>query len=406
MSDRKIYVYCHMDNEDILVGYLWVNIKGQNETSTFQYANSWLEHKAAFPIDPSLYLTSTPQYADKPLFGCFTDCAPDRWGRVLMNRFEKTRAKEENRQPKQLNNVDFMMLVNDDARQGALRFKDDPEENFMFPADIKPIPPLIRLPELLSAAEKIDEHLETSEDLKLLLAPGSSLGGARPKASVIDREGDLCIAKFPKKDDYGNTVLWEAVALTLAKDSGINVPSWQIKEVMGKSVIIIKRFDRDKNKRIPFASAMTLLGASDGDKSYSYQNIADVIRQFSSNPKNDLSELWRRIVFSVLISNTDDHLRNHGFLRLDNNGWRLSPVYDINPSVDNTSFLSTMISDGDNSANIENALSVSRYFELPDQIANNIITEVRSAVSTWKKMAKQLGLSREEINSREVAFKV
>ena len=406
MSDRKIYVYCHMDNEDILVGYLWVNIKGQNETSTFQYANSWLEHKAAFPIDPSLYLTSTPQYADKPLFGCFTDCAPDRWGRVLMNRFEKTRAKEENRQPKQLNNVDFMMLVNDDARQGALRFKDDPEENFMFPADIKPIPPLIRLPELLSAAEKIDEHLETSEDLKLLLAPGSSLGGARPKASVIDREGDLCIAKFPKKDDYGNTVLWEAVALTLAKDSGINVPSWQIKEVMGKSVIIIKRFDRDKNKRIPFASAMTLLGASDGDKSYSYQNIADVIRQFSSNPKNDLSELWRRIVFSVLISNTDDHLRNHGFLRLDNNGWRLSPVYDINPSVDNTSFLSTMISDDDNSANLENALSVAQYFELSDETANNIITEVKSAVSTWKKVAKQLGLSQEEINSREVAFKV
>ena len=395
-----------MDNEDILVGYLWVNIKGQNETSTFQYANSWLEHKAAFPIDPSLYLTSTPQYADKPLFGCFTDCAPDRWGRVLMNRFEKTRAKEENRQPKQLNNVDFMMLVNDDARQGALRFKDDPEENFMFPADIKPIPPLIRLPELLSAAEKIDEHLETSEDLKLLLAPGSSLGGARPKASVIDREGDLCIAKFPKKDDYGNTVLWEAVALTLAKDSGINVPSWQIKEVMGKSVIIIKRFDRDKNKRIPFASAMTLLGASDGDKSYSYQNIADVIRQFSSNPKNDLSELWRRIVFSVLISNTDDHLRNHGFLRLDNNGWRLSPVYDINPSVDNTSFLSTMISDDDNSANLENALSVAQYFELSDETANNIITEVKSAVSTWKKVAKQLGLSQEEINSREVAFKV
>ena len=406
MSDRKIYVYCHMDNEDILVGYLWVNIKGQNETSTFQYANSWLEHKAAFPIDPSLYLTSTPQYADKPLFGCFTDCAPDRWGRVLMNRFEKTRAKEENRQPRQLNNVDFMMLVNDDARQGALRFKDDPEENFMFPADIKPIPPLIRLPELLSAAGKIDEHLETSEDLKLLLAPGSSLGGARPKASVIDREGDLCIAKFPKKDDYGNTVLWEAVALTLAKDSGINVPSWQIKEVMGKSVIIIKRFDRDKNKRIPFASAMTLLGASDGDKSYSYQNIADVIRQFSSNPKNDLSELWRRIVFSVLISNTDDHLRNHGFLRLDNNGWRLSPVYDINPSVDNTSFLSTMISDDDNSANLENALSVAQYFELSDETANNIITEVKSAVSTWKKVAKQLGLSQEEINSMEVAFKV
>lgn len=405
MSDRKIYVYCHMDSEDVLVGYLWVNIKGQNETSTFQYTSSWVENPEAFSIDPALYLTTTPQYTENPLFGVFTDCSPDRWGRLLMNRFEKTRAKEENRQPRRLNDVDFMMLVNDEARQGALRFKEDPKGEFLFPPRIKPIPPLIRLPELLSAAEKIDENIETSEDLKLLLDPGSSLGGARPKASVIDNQGDLCIAKFPKKDDGNNIVLWETAALTLAKDAGINVPNWQIREILGKSIIIIKRFDRNKTKRIPFVSAMTLLGAKDRDNSYSYQNIADIIRQYSSDPKADMVELWRRIVFSVLISNTDDHLRNHGFLRINDKGWRLSPVYDVNPSSDNTSSLSTMISEGDYSATLENALSVAEYFEVSSERADKIISEVKNAVSNWRAVAKQLGISQAEINQMEVAFK-
>lgn len=406
MPDRKIYVYCNMDNEDILVGYLWVNIKGQNETSTFQYTSSWVENAGSFSIDPALYLTTTPQYAENPLFGVFTDCSPDRWGRLLMNRFEKTRAKEESRQPRRLNNIDFMMLVNDEARQGALRFKADPNGEFMFPPRIKPIPPLVRLPELLSAAEKINEHIETSEDIRLLLEPGSSLGGARPKASVIDNDGDLCIAKFPKKDDNNNIVLWEAVALTLAKNAGINVPSWQVQEISGKSVIIIKRFDRNKTKRIPFVSAMTLLGAKDGDNSYSYQNIADIIRQYGSDPKADMIELWRRIVFSVLISNTDDHLRNHGFIRIDDKGWRLSPVYDINPSSDNISALSTMIAEGDYSATLENALSVAEYFGLLPEAANRIISEVEHAVSKWKNVAKQFGIRQAEINHMEVAFKV
>ena len=405
MSDRKIYVYCHMNDEDILVGYLWVNVKGQNETSTFQYVSSWVENPKSFSIDPALYLTTTPQYTDRPLFGVFTDCSPDRWGRLLMNRFEKTRAKEENRQPRRLNNVDFMMLVNDEARQGALRFKNDPDGEFLFPPKIKTIPPLIKLPELLSAAEKINENIETSEDLKLLLDPGSSLGGARPKASVINNEGDLCIAKFPKKDDNNNVVLWEAVALTLAKNAGINVPSWQVQEILGKSVIIIKRFDRNKTKRIPFVSAMTMLGAEDRDNSYSYQNIADIIRQYSSDPKTDMIELWRRIVFSVLISNTDDHLRNHGFIRVDDKGWRLSPVYDVNPSSDNTSSLSTMISEGDYSATLENALSVAEYFGLSSEVANAIIAEVKKAVSNWKNVAKQFGIPQAEIKLMEVAFK-
>ncbi len=406
MADRKIYVYCELDGQDVFVGYLWSHIKGRNETSSFQYADSWLNNPKAFAIDPNLYLTYGTQYSNNPLFGVFTDCAPDRWGRVLMQRFEQTLAKEEKRSPKTLNEIDYMMLVNDDARQGALRFKDDPSSEFLFPADIKPIPPLIKLPELLSASEKITDNQETANDLKILLAPGSSLGGARPKASVVDNEGNLCIAKFPKKDDVGNVVLWEGVALTLAKEAGIDTPEWSIKEILGKHVLIIKRFDRVNNKRIPFVSAMTMLSATDGDKNYSYQDIADVIRQNSSDPKADMEELWKRIVFSVLISNTDDHLRNHGFLRFDNNGWRLSPVYDINPCIDNIGVLSTMITQGDSSATLENALSVAEYLEISQEKANQIVEQIKVSVMQWKQVAKRLGLSQAEINKMEPAFKV
>lgn len=405
MNDKKVYVYISTKNTDKLIGYLWNHRKGNTQTASFQYVDSWLSDTECFAIDPALYLTPGVQYTSNPLFGSLTDCAPDRWGRLLMQRFEQKRAKQEKRQPRFLSDVDYMLLVNDSARQGALRFKEKLDDVFMFPPEVKPIPPLVKLPELLSATNKIIENTETDDDLKLLLAPGSSLGGARPKASVIDEDGDLCIAKFPKKDDIGNVVLWEAVALTLAKKAGINVPQWNIKFVLNKPVLIIKRFDRIKDTRIPFMSAMSMLSATDGDKNYSYQDIADVIRQNSSAPREDLSELWRRIVFSVLISNTDDHLRNHGFLRLDQHGWRLSPVYDINPVADNFGMLSTMIKAGDNSATLENALSVSDYFELSQEKALIIINEVKMAVSEWKMTAKQLGITQTEINRMEIAFK-
>ena len=406
MSDRKLYVYLHENDADILVGYLWSHIKGRTETASFQYAESWLQYPKAFSIDPALYLTSGQQYTSNPLFGIFTDCAPDRWGRLLMNRYENSIAKEEKRVPRRLSDIDFLTLVNDDARQGALRFKDTPDGDFIFPADIKPIPPLIKLPELLSASEKITENSETAQDLKLLLAPGSSLGGARPKASVIDNDGDLCIAKFPKKDDTDNIVLWEAVALTLAEKAGLNTPKWQIVNVLEKPILLVKRFDRKKNQRIPFVSAMTMLSATDGDHNFSYQNIADIIRQNSSEPQADLAELWRRIVFSILISNTDDHLRNHGFLRLDDHGWRLSPVYDVNPNKDNVNMLSTAISDGIYEASLAHALVVAEYFGLSTAKAEKIINEVKVATFQWKHVAHQLGLSSEEIHKMEVAFKI
>ena len=406
MSDKKIYVYCQLNDTNELVGYLWSHLKGRSETASFQYAESWLANPDAFIIDPALYLTSGQQYTANPLFGVFTDCAPDRWGRVLMQRTEKRIAKEENRAPRTFNDIDYLTRVDDVARQGALRFKNTPEGEFIYSAELKSVPPLIKLPELLSASEKMLENNETAEDLKLLLAPGSSLGGARPKASVIDNDGDLCIAKFPRKDDTGNVVLWEAVALSLAENAGLNVPQWQLVTALNKPVLLVKRFDRIKDKRIPFMSAMTMLSAKDGDKNFSYQNIADIIRQNSSNPKDDMVELWRRIVFSVFISNTDDHLRNHGFLRLDNKGWRLSPVYDINPNPDNVGMLTTAISDGNYDATLENAFSVADYFNLSPEKAKNIVEEIKCAVSKWKQVAARLEISSSEIRSMEDVFKI
>lgn len=406
MTENKIYVFCDIDGESLPVGIMWTHIKGRTQTSSFKYTDNWLSNPKSFSLDPELYLNSSTLYTNKQLFGIFTDCAPDRWGRVLMQRFERQIAKKEQRSPRTLNETDFLLMVNDTARQGALRFKTSLDGPFLMPSELRPIPPLIRLPELLAASDRLLSNKETDSDLKLLLAPGSSLGGARPKASVINKNGELCIAKFPRKDDTTNVELWESVALILAEKSRLTVPSWQLVNVTEKPVLVMKRFDRDKNnKRLSFMSAMTMLGATDSDKSFAYTDIADGIRQFSSNPKSDMEELWRRIVFSVSISNTDDHLRNHGFLKTQK-GWTLSPVYDVNPSMDNTEYLSTMIQEGDDSATIENAMSAAYYFEVSDTKANQILNEVQNAVSDWKSVAKYVGLSSTECNKMEDSFKI
>jgi serine/threonine-protein kinase HipA len=266
------------------------------------------------------------------VFGAIGDSAPDRWGRVLMRRAESIKAKAEKRRPVTLFEADYLLGVNDEARQGALRFSLEVDEPvFLSAKNISSIPPLVDLAKLLSATERFLEEDESPEDLKLLLAPGSSLGGARPKASVRDLDGSLAIAKFPRRDDEYNIVVWEAVALSLAKLAGIKVPDWRLETILNKPVLITKRFDRSTNGRIPFLSAMSMLGARDNEE-HSYLEIAYAIVQNGASTNKDLAELWRRIVFSIMISNTDDHLRNHGFIYERNHGWRLSPVYDINPT--------------------------------------------------------------------------
>lgn len=393
------------ENGDILVGYLVSQIKGTKETSSFNYDQNWLA-SSGFSLSPDLPTGAGMFFSKGKMFGVFEDCAPDRWGRKLMLRYEQDTAKSESRPPRTLNEIDYILRVNDFARQGALRFKENENGEFLTTSESGAVPPLVKLPELLHAAEAINDNTETNKEVLLLLAPGSSLGGARPKASVVDDNGNLCIAKFPKKDDDTHVVVWEAVALDLAKHCGLNIPNFQLKNIAGKEVLIIERFDRKNGYRIPFASAMTMLGAVDNDmNTYNYTEIADFLIQNGANPNGDLTELWKRIVFSVLISNTDDHLRNHGFLHTDN-GWILSPLYDVNPSPDNTEMLHTAIAEDNNEASIENAMQYAEYFRLNKTDAEKIVGGMVTVIRTWQQTAKRYGLNQSEINRMSPAFKV
>lgn len=409
MSSKRILVYIELNSKNYFVGTLWDNFNKGKETSTFEYSKEWLNNKKSFSLQPSLFLGEGKQVNTRQisLFGAFGDSCPDTWGRILIRRYENQIAKKEKKSIRTLNEIDYLLYVNDFARQGAIRFKLDERGDFLYPGDIKSIPPLVNLSKLLNATQKIISSTEKDEDLKLLLAPGSSLGGARPKASVIDKNGNLCIAKFPKKDDYNNNVVWEAVALTLAKKCKLKVQEWSINKVANRKVLILKRFDRIKDRRIPFLSAMSMLNAMDNDSlNYSYLDIADCIRQFGATPNEDLLELWKRVVFSILISNTDDHLRNHGFLYVDEKGWTLSPLYDVNPSNDNKNMLHTFITENDNTQSLDLALEVCEYFGIKISEAKKIISYMKNEVNNWNKIAKQFGLSKYEIEKMETAFRV
>jgi serine/threonine-protein kinase HipA len=340
------------------------------------------------------------------MFGAIGDSAPDRWGRALMRRMERRRAEREGGgPPRTLQEIDYLLLVDDEARQGALRFAEREGGPFLREEGGKRIPPLVELPRLLSAAEHVMEDTDTEEDLRLLFAPGSSLGGARPKASVIEKDGHLAIAKFPRKDDEINTVVWEAVALTLAKKAGIAVPAARVETVAKKPVLLLRRFDRDGARRIPFLSAMSMLGSKDNE-TRSYLEIVDALRQHGAAPKEDMEALWRRLVFNLLISNTDDHLRNHGFLYAGQEGWRLSPAYDLNPVPTDIKprILATAINENDNTASLALALDVAEYFELDAGKAREIAVQVGKVVSLWRDEAARHGLSKTEIDRMASAF--
>jgi len=407
VSSQQIYVSIQLGEETLLVGKLWFHQRATRQSASFEYHKDWLKHSEKFALDPALQLTegsfhTTP---DQILFGAIGDSAPDRWGRVLMRRAESMRNKSAGETPRTLSEVDYLLGVNDEARQGALRFSLEVDGPYLTPKNKESIPPLIDLPRLLSATERYLNDDETPEDLKILLAPGSSLGGARPKASVKDKDGHLAMAKFPKKDDEYNVVAWEALALTLAEKAGIKTPSWRLITILDKPVLILRRFDRFDRRRIPFLSAMSMLGAKDNDP-HSYLEIADVIAQHGASPNNDFEELWRRIIYTVLISNTDDHLRNHGFLYERHKGWRLSPAYDLNPTPIETKahLLSTSINYDDPTASIDLALSVVDDFRIKQARAMEIIKEVALAVNQWSSVATQLDLSKKEISRMASAF--
>ncbi len=277
---------------------------------------------------------------------------------------------------------------------------------FLRPRDsTPPIPPLIDLARLLAATENFIDEKDDEEDLRLLLAPGSSLGGARPKASIRDRDDHLMIAKFPNRHDEYNVALWEALALTLARKAGLATPVWRIEPVAKRKALLLRRFDRLGQRRIPFLSAMSMLGANDGAQ-HSYLEIVDALARYGAAAQDDKRELWGRIVFSVLISNTDDHLRNHGFLYAGRNGWRLSPLYDVNPVPADIKprILSTAIDETDGTASLQLALEVAPYFDLKDLDARQIARRIGEAVSTWRIEAAKLGLKKAEMDRMASAF--
>jgi serine/threonine-protein kinase HipA len=404
MSDRLAHVYADLNRSTHLVGRLYAHNNRGKETASFEYEKEWLANPHRYALEPALTLGAGSFHTNHRLFGSLGDSAPDRWGRTLMKRAEARRAETEKTKARTLYEMDYLLMVHDETRQGALRFTNKPGEPFLA-NDGPPIPPLINLPKLLSASDAILEDAETAAELKLLLAPGSSLGGARPKASVRESDGQLAIAKFPKKDDDHPAVEWEFVALQLAKKAGLSVPSFRLENITGRAVLILKRFDRNGTRRIPFLSAMSMIGASDNE-SHSYLELMDALRQHGASPGTDGPELWRRIVFSILISNTDDHLRNHGFLLEGQQGWRLSPVYDVNPVPVEVKerVLTTAINETDSTASLDLALSVARDFGLKITEANAIAADVGKAVLDWRTVANETGISKTQVDRMSSAF--
>jgi serine/threonine-protein kinase HipA len=408
MSGATAFVSVELNGMTRLVGRLWVRADRGRDHASFEYEPSWLESQQRFALEPALLLSagSFQTRAGQALFGAIGDSAPDRWGRNLIARAERRRAKTQKRTPHALHEIDYLLAVSDETRQGALRFTTAEDGPFLAVTGPEAIPPLIALPKLLAAADHVMNDDESAQDLRLLLAPGSSLGGARPKASVRDKDGSLLIAKFPARSDDHGVVEWEAVALSLARKAGIDVPDWRVVRAGARRVLLVKRFDREQGTRIPFLSAMSALDASDMEPR-SYVEIADVLRTFGAAVREDLRALWRRMVFNVLISNTDDHLRNHAFLYRGPRGWRLSPAYDLNPVPGHIKprVLSTSISnDGDLSASLELALGVARQFGVSAADAKSASAAVGRVARSWRTHAAAMKIKKSEIERMATAF--
>ena len=413
-SREKILVYENWSQSDpVKIGTLHVDAGKGKEVISFEYDEGWLaKSDRDFVFDPELAFYRGRQYTplDKPMFGIFADSCPDRWGRLLMKRREAILARKEGRPARRLLETDYLIGVYDETRMGALRFSET--ENGPFLSDSKDLaaPPWTTLRALESASLSFENNDDGMEEkwLNQLIAPGSSLGGARPKASVVTPDNSLWIAKFPSNHDDVNVGAWEMVVHELAILCGISVSVATLENFSKNgSTFLTRRFDRDGQQRIHFASAMTLLGKTDGSgaQDASYLDIASLIRKYGANPGKDLTELWKRVVFNMAVSNTDDHRRNHGFL-LSKEGWLLSPAYDLNPNpVGQT--LSLAIDEHNNEIDFELALSVSRWFGLKDNQAKDIQKEIINVVaSNWKRLAKKYDLTRREMDSMATAFEM
>lgn len=411
-AQKIIYVYDDFSSAGpILLGRLYVSVIKGGETYSFEYDRSWLnQNLLSVDLDPELMAFSGRQFpSGKNIFGLFADASPDRWGRILMNKRERILAEKEGRKPKKLYDIDYLLGVYDETRMGGIRFKDTPEGPFISDDKETAAPPWATLRTLEEAARNFesDETGLSEKWLNQLIKPGSSLGGARPKATVVDVKGQLWIAKFPSKNDENDTGAWEKVVHDLAKMCGLNVPESKLEKFskLG-STFLVKRFDREGEKRIHFASAMTLLGKTDGASAAdgtSYLDIVGFIKSNGASPKTDLIELWKRIVFNMAVTNTDDHLRNHAFI-LTKTGWALSPLYDVNP-VPYGDELSLLVDDRDNTISIELAVNTAPRFGLSEKEAKKLAEEMLSVVrDNWIELAAKYGLSRSQIEDMRPAF--
>lgn len=412
-KEKTIYVFADfLPFHNELIGTIYLSQIRGKEFCSFEYDHNWLQNQNMV-LDPDLQLYSGRQFItdEKIIFGVFADSCPDRWGRRLMNRREELRARERQEKPKKLLESDYLLGVYDESRMGALRFKTDLDGDFLSNDEEFATPPWTSLRELeqASLAFEADSNPLDTKWLKQLLAPGSSLGGARPKASVLAPDGSLWIAKFPSKHDDFNSGAWEMVVHDLAMLCKLNVPEAKAENFskLG-TTFLVKRFDRIDDQRIHFSSAMTMLGKTDGASAAdgsSYLEIASSLKANGGTPKKDLIELWKRIVFSMAVSNTDDHFRNHGFL-LTNNGWELSPLYDVNPDIYGE-YLSLNVNKNESSIDFDLALRSARYYGVNESEASAFISTIKNTVkNNWESLAKKYRISRNEIIRMAPAFQI
>lgn len=413
-NNKEVLVYADWLAPTKLIGTLFCVFGNGKQVYSFEYSKEWLKDFSHITLDPDLYNTLGRQYVSqsKTFFVFLSDCLPDRWGRKLLKRKEAIQANIENRPEQQLTDYDYLIGINDETRMGALRFKHKKENSFISATDDYNVPPFENLRKLEQAALDF-ERTEFTDDkaLQLLLKPGSSLGGARPKATVKDANGVLWIAKFPSQNDEYNIGAWEKVTSDLARMAGLNVPETMKKDFNSKgSTFLTKRFDRiyqnGKTKRVHCASALTMLGKVDGADNKdgsSYLELVDFIKDNSIQPNKDLEELWNRIVFSILVSNTDDHLRNHNFI-LSEQGWKLAPLFDVNPNPFGKE-LSLNITENNNLKRLSLAMDTAKYYNLSFEKAKNNAIHIATIVKdNWRKLAKVNGCSNAEIERMKSAF--
>ncbi|WP_417872678.1 type II toxin-antitoxin system HipA family toxin [Xanthomarina gelatinilytica] len=408
----EIYIYAHWKGleEPQLMGVLSALYAKGKKAFSFEYDKVWLKSKQQMLLDPDIQFYSGPQYPNnKENFGVFLDSMPDTWGRTLMKRREAQLANEKGEKAKTLYEIDFLLGVYDESRMGALRFKLDPKGPFLDNSNQNPTPPWSSIRELQEAAknfENEDDNDEVRKWLAVLMAPGSSLGGARPKANILDENKELWIAKFPSKNDTIDKAAWEYLAYQLAIKAGIHMAPSKIEKISGNyHTFFTKRFDREEGCRLHFASAMAMTGNNEDtirDNPASYLELAEFIQNNGAMVNDNLEQLWRRIVFNIAISNTDDHLRNHGFI-LTNQGWILSPAYDLNPSIDKDG-LALNIDMDNNALDYDLAKSVGEFFRLDKEQMDKIIQEVLTVVATWQKVSKEIGISKKEQQVMRKAF--